>query len=88
VGGVGQQGNARGFGPPRIIRAEDFAKITESGRRQQRITESMRSDIGIGVTGQTWLPRPQQPSQPQRATLLKGMDVSADANERNRFHAT
>ncbi|CAB4982220.1 unannotated protein [freshwater metagenome] len=83
-----QQGDARGFGPPRIIRAEDLAKITESGRREQRITERMGSDIRIGVTGKTWLPRPQQPSQPQRAALLKGMDVSADANERNRVHAT
>lgn len=88
VGGVGEQGDTRGFRPPRIIRTEDFTKITEACGRQQRITERMRSNISVGVTGKACFPRPQQTSQPQRAALLKGMHVSADANERNRVHAT
>jgi hypothetical protein len=77
---LGQQSGAVRPGVCRVIGREVLTDVAQARRPQKGIDNSMKEDIGIAVATQADLTRYLDAPQPQRAALLKSVNIIADAH--------
>lgn len=66
--------------PPGLIGAENGTEVTEAGGAQQRVAQSVRSDITVGMTGAAVGIGKQQAQQPTRSPCFDGMNVGTQTD--------